>query len=115
MMVAMRVAVPFPLSVNWFGLLEALSSSYRIRGIFFSGDSFRKSNAYIEIRLLLAPPKMELGLEAPSSSYRIRGLFFVGISGDSFRKSNVYIENRLLRAPPNMELAHRIIYRFFFF
>ena len=23
--------------VNWFGLLEALSSSYRIRGIFFSG------------------------------------------------------------------------------
>ena len=74
MMVAMRVAVPFPLSVNWFGLLEA-----------------------------------------PSSSYRIRGLFFVGISGDSFRKSNVYIENRLLLAPPKMELAHRIIYRFFFF
>ena len=57
--------------VNWFGLLEALSSSYRIRGIFFSGDSFWKSN--------------------------------------------VYIENRLLLAPPKMELAHRIIYRFFFF
>ena len=55
-------------------------------------------------------------LEAPSSSsYRIRGLFFSGFSGNSFRKSNVYIENRLLRAPPNMELAHRIIYRFFFF
>ena len=46
--------------VNWFGLLEALSSSYRIRGIFFSGDSFWKSNVYIENRLLLAPPKMEL-------------------------------------------------------
>ena len=47
--------------VNWFGLLDALSSSsYRIRGIFFSGDSFRKRNVYIENRLLLAPPNMEL-------------------------------------------------------
>ena len=100
--------------VNWFGLLEALSSSYRIRGIFFSGDSFRKSNVYIENRLLLAPPNMELAPEALSSGYRIRGIF-LRISWDSCKKSNVYIENRLLRAPPNMELAHRIIYRFFFF
>ena len=92
----MRVAVPFPLSVNWFGLLEAPSSSYRIRGLFFvgiSGDSFRKSNVYIENRLLRAPPNMEL-------AHRIIYRFFFLEDARTLKLHVIEKENRKSRWCP---------------